>query len=683
MKKIKKDTNHRNIVPAGGFVKNIGRRGIMIAAGAIFLAAGLIVCLSLKKESNPVPPEPPAVPASETPSATPETPAPLPVPSELPSVPCGAVAAGDGLSFGLSSVGLMSYIGYNNGQAYCYDWRDVKAIAAAPSFTVGLTKEGRLFCSGSDALRQESAKLNGITAVCCSSEIVYALSGDGRVIAIGARTESAAASDAEARLYSEMLNTGDLNNIRLIAAGSDFFIAVEASGKIHSRGNSPELSVFSGHSLTAIAACGSNLAARTEGGLFLCASNAADASASVLLGAADCKYAFTGNNCFAYVDYAGRLHTDCELADTDGRRISEAFTEDDANVVDFSCAFGHALVLSDDGTVHAFGSNDFCEGETASWRLRPYLADGGFVLGLAPDADPLIRTGDEYTLENGNRGTAVILGDINMDGSITAADADLLAAYLSGNVQLDPVQLQAANILRDAAKPNSVDAADVEQLRCHLSNYTVIDQYAKSFRYSEQTANAERTNADTVGYIKLDGTNIDAPLMFGPNFYYHYHDARGNSSSRGSIYLYYGYPSQNMVISGHNLRRAGIMLHQLHKIQNEYAPTYGEFKNRLWTLNLFGETHTWEVFAMYEEKPASAEQSSQYYNCNYPQTMESMTSEQISEWITYQQARTELDYSIHVTPNDRFLTVLTCADQHWESNLGGRIYFFLRMVDGH
>lgn len=138
-----------------------------------------------------------------------------------------------------------------------------------------------------------------------------------------------------------------------------------------------------------------------------------------------------------------------------------------------------------------------------------------------------------------------------------------------------------------------------------------------------------------------------------------------------------------MVISGHNLRRAGIMLHQLHKIQDEYAPTYGEFKNRLWTLNLFGETHTWEVFAMYEEKPASAEQSSQYYNCNYPQTMKSMTSEQISEWITYQQARTELDYSVHVTPNDRFLTVLTCADQHWESNLGGRIYFFLRMVDGH
>ena len=65
MEKIKNYTTHRNIVPAGGFVKNIGRRGILIAAGAILLAAGLIVCLSLKKESNLVPPEPPAVPASE------------------------------------------------------------------------------------------------------------------------------------------------------------------------------------------------------------------------------------------------------------------------------------------------------------------------------------------------------------------------------------------------------------------------------------------------------------------------------------------------------------------------------------------------------------------------------------------------------------------------------------------
>ena len=86
---------------------------------------------------------------------------------------------------------------------------------------------------------------------------------------------------------------------------------------------------------------------------------------------------------------------------------------------------------------------------------------------------------------------------------------------------------------------------------------------------------------------------------------------------------------------------------------------------------------------MYEEKPANPKESSQNYNCNFPNTMEELNDSEIAEWIEYQQERSELDYQLHVTPNDRFITILTCADQHWESNQGGRIYFFLRMVDGH
>ena len=108
----------------------------------------------------------------------------------------------------------------------------------------------------------------------------------------------------------------------------------------------------------------------------------------VLFGAADCKYAFAGNNCFAYVDYAGRLHTDCELADTDGERISEAFTEDDANVVDFALsALGTRSCCRMTARSTHSEANDFCEGETASWRLRP-LSCGTAVLysGLPPDA---------------------------------------------------------------------------------------------------------------------------------------------------------------------------------------------------------------------------------------------------------------------------------------------------------
>ena len=171
--------------------------------------------------------------------------------------------------------------------------------------------------------------------------------------------------------------------------------------------------------------------------------------------------------------------------------------------------------------------------------------------------------------------------------------------------------------------------------------------------------------------------------MYGDKFYYHTHNYAKTPTSRGSLYLYYGHPTKNIVITGHNLRVAGIMLHELHHIQDKYAKDYDEFENRVWYVNLFGETHLWEVFAMYEEKPKTQSQSSQYYNCNYAHTMDSMTDEEIEAWIDYQQERTELNYQLHVTPEDRFLTILTCADQHWESNQGGRIYFFLRRVDGH
>lgn len=324
--------------------------------------------------------------------------------------------------------------------------------------------------------------------------------------------------------------------------------------------------------------------------------------------------------------------------------------------------------------------------EVGSWRLRPYPV-GGYILGFAPgstDADGFtLYTGASCSLPNGTRGTAVILGDIDGDGLIAEADLELLRGYLAGRISLSAVQLQAANVLRDARRPDSVDRADAEQLRYHLAGYTVIDQYARSFTYSGEIADAERTNADACGYIRLGGTNINAPVMYGDDFYYHYHDPAGRSSSNGSIYLYYDYPSRNTVITGHNLRRSGTMLHDLHKLQDNQARGYGEFSRRVYSINLFGETGLYEVFALYEEKPSSRDDSSQYYNCNYNYKMESMSDGEIRSWIRCQQDRTELDYTLAVDPSDRFVTILTCSDTHAESELGGRLYFFLRRVDGH
>ncbi len=607
----------------------------------------------------------------DTPSPVPTfSPTSEPAPSETPEptaepeltpfpAPKGMVAASKRLTYGLSSVGLLSYTGVTNGRCACYDWRSVIYIVTNDNFTAALTEEGKVLVAGDDALAGRTADWTDIVELCCSDSAVYGLKSDGTVL-------------------STNNTTNGLKNVRTIAASGNYVISIDEKGGYFALGGVPDFRTFLGRGVIKLAAAPDHLVGMTaEGELLSTREN------DPFIGVSDCTAVFAGKGCTAYIDGEGRLHTDCALCIGEEGGTEAVF--DDGCW--FAAAAEHAVIMHRDGTVTAFGGNDYYECRIDSWRLAPYLTDDGFVLGIAPgsadeNGDP-IRTGDEYALWDGTVGTAVILGDIDCDGQITQADIDLLRSHMSGASQLSAASKQAANIIREPSRPNAIDAADLEQLRYHLLGYTVIDQYAKEFTYMAKVCAAERTNRDTCGYISIAGTNIDAPLMYGDDFYYHYHSPSGASSSNGSIYLYYNYPSKNTVITGHNLRKSGTMLHDLHKIQDQYSRAYATYTRRLWSINLFGETALYEVFAMYEEKPSDPSKSSQYYNCCYNYTMERLTRENIEEWIRTQKQRSEFGYSVNVTPDDRFVTVLTCSDTHAESERGGRIYFFLRRVDGH
>ena len=170
--------------------------------------------------------------------------------------------------------------------------------------------------------------------------------------------------------------------------------------------------------------------------------------------------------------------------------------------------------------------------------------------------------------------------------------------------------------------------------------------------------------------------------MYGSDFHYHYYNWKGWKDECGSVYFYYYGPKKNTVISGHNVRWGSILNH-LHVLQDYYAPYYSDCRQRSYYINIWGETGLYEVFSMYEQKPASYSESSLYYNTNYPRSMNRLSEEEILAWIDFQNANTQLDYTLHVDPDDTFVTIVTCSDTHAESDLGGRIYFFLRRVDGH
>lgn len=664
--------------------------GAVIAAAIIVTVTQLVIRSASKKHNlgeipppgpeapsesaNPLPPgaltAEPTEALTDLPTALPSdeaTPAPTEEPglSEINEIVenTGMVAAQDRMSYGLASNGRLSYIGSNEGQAYCYDWENIVKIACGNNFTAGLVSDGTVLVSSSDkALCDSVSSWADAVDIAASDAVLYALTKDGHVLS----------SDGSTSLIC---------GVKLFAAGRDFIVCYREGNEPDyiAVGNCPDISALSGAVPVSIA-CGDDfVCVLTEEGEFITTKDE-----NAFSGITDISAIFAGRGYSAVITSEGRLYTDCGMLEPSAD-IENLYGTDSAKMICFSNC--HALVLSTNGKVRAYGDNTYFQCKTDSWRLTPFRTDDGFILGLTVgelnEYGETVKTGDSYTLPDGREGTAVIIGDIDMDGAIDENDLSLLDRYLSGKVQLSAAQKKAANAHRDSNDPSSIDYADRVRLSYHINGFSEIDQYAKSFAYSSRVAYYQNINQDTVGYIKLANTNIDGPLMYGDNFYYHTHNYAKTPTSRGSMYLYYGHPTKNIVITGHNLRVAGIMLNNLHLIQDKYAKDYDVFANRIWTINLFGETHLWEVFAMYEEKPDKPEDSSLYYNCNYAHTMDAMTDEEIEEWIRYQQERTELGYQLPVTAEDSFVTILTCSDTHAESERGGRIYFFLRRVDGH
>lgn len=78
-----------------------------------------------------------------------------------------------------------------------------------------------------------------------------------------------------------------------------------------------------------------------------------------------------------------------------------------------------------------------------------------------PNDNTVVRTGDTFTA-NGKEYTVVIYGDVNKDGFVDVNDALQVKQYYVGNVELDNVQLEAADV-RNNADVDVNDALDMQK----------------------------------------------------------------------------------------------------------------------------------------------------------------------------------------------------------------------------
>ncbi len=192
------------------------------------------------------------------------------------------------------------------------------------------------------------------------------------------------------------------------------------------------------------------------------------------------------------------------------------------------------------------------------------------------------------------------------------------------------------------------DAGEVEEVKYIDFDGTLVQKkYARLYKY----------NPDFVGWIKIDDTDIDYPVMQSmyEEEYYIYRDYDKQSSSAGTLFVDTSCDiamSDNVLIYGHNMH-TGKMFHDLLEYENE------EFykKHKTFTFNTIYEDGTYEVIAAFRTKIYEVD----YTGFKYYQFFDASTEEEFMNYVKNCVSMTPYTIVNDVEYGDKLLTLSTCA----------------------
>lgn len=160
-------------------------------------------------------------------------------------------------------------------------------------------------------------------------------------------------------------------------------------------------------------------------------------------------------------------------------------------------------------------------------------------------------------------------------------------------------------------------------------------------------------NPDTVGWLKVNNTKIDYPVVKGSdNDFYLKNNLYKQKDINGWIYMDYRNDDKelkkNTIIYGHNMYYSGIMFGTLHKTANK--SWYTNEENLTISFNTIYETMNWRIFSIYK-----VNKTSDYIKTDFA------TENDFQEYIKLIQDRSINDFKVEVTTNDKILTLSTCT----------------------
>lgn len=168
----------------------------------------------------------------------------------------------------------------------------------------------------------------------------------------------------------------------------------------------------------------------------------------------------------------------------------------------------------------------------------------------------------------------------------------------------------------------------------------------------------QKVNSDIVGWLEIEGTNINYPVLQGEdNQYYMTHDYKKEESRSGSLFLDKDYdwtiPSSNLLIYGHNIKN-GLMFQDLLKYENESF--YKEHPEIRFTTK--NEDFEYEIISVFKSRVYYKFEKNVF---RYYYFINAETEKEYNDFVNNAKTASLYDTGKNAKYRDQLITLSTCS----------------------
>lgn len=190
--------------------------------------------------------------------------------------------------------------------------------------------------------------------------------------------------------------------------------------------------------------------------------------------------------------------------------------------------------------------------------------------------------------------------------------------------------------------------AEIDELRGMDADVPdVLDEYAALYK----------ENYDTIGWLKIDGTNIDNVVMYAPHVTEKYlrNDFYGNYATRGCLYIAENcdiFKSDNLIIYGHNMHDGSMFGTLMNFADEDFYKQHKTF-----SFDTIYEKQTYEVVAAVKTAiPPEGKECFRYY-----EYVGKNDKEMFDQYVQFIEENQLYDTGVDLQEGDKILTLSTCA----------------------